>query len=64
MKEYVECDVCNSKIYFGDTFYEYDGRCGIYCSPKCFCAAVSSCKVLTMDAEQAEDHCCVVMEEH
>ena len=59
MKQYVECDNCGSKIYFGDSFYEFNGRCGVYCCAECFVVACGACKELVMDSEQAEDHCSV-----
>ena len=63
MKQYVECDVCNTKIYFGDTFYEFYGMAGVYCSPECFCKSTRCCRTLEMNAKQASDHWCEIFEE-
>ena len=35
-KDYIKCDCCGKKIFFGDVVYFYHGYCGIYCSAECY----------------------------
>lgn len=35
-KDYIKCDCCGKKIFFGETVYFYHGYCGTYCSAECF----------------------------
>ena len=35
-KDYIKCDCCGKKIFFGEMVYFYHGYCGIYCSAECY----------------------------
>ena len=55
MREYIHCDGCHNEIYLGETAFQYDGLCGIYCSAECFADAFAITRVITK--EEAENCC-------
>ena len=60
-KRYVKCDGCGNDIYLGEIAFQYDGLCGIYCSPECFSDAFATTRVIT--EEEAENCGSEVFEE-
>lgn len=61
VKNYVRCDNCDKKIYFGDEVYQHSGRCGIYCSAQCY--ADSYAETHFLFGELADECCCTIYEE-
>ena len=59
--KYVHCDCCGARIYFGNIIYQFSGRCGVYCSKRCFAESYADTDYLT--EEVAEDCMCDVFEE-
>lgn len=57
-KDYIKCDCCGKKIFFGDVVYFHNGYCGTYCSAECY--ADSWGEVAELDKELAEDNGCEV----
>lgn len=55
MAKYIKCDGCGNKIKFGETVYNYDGRCAVYCSAECFADSYGTELVLN---EYVVDNCC------
>ncbi len=53
MKEYVRCDGCDNRIYLGETAFQFEGYCGIFCSAECFCNEYARDVVITK--EEAEN---------
>lgn len=35
-KEYIKCECCGKKIFFGEMVYLHQGYCGTYCSAECY----------------------------
>ena len=61
MAKYIKCDCCGKKIEFGATVYQFNGYCGLYCSPECFTDVQADIHIL--HDELAEDCCCTVYDE-
>lgn len=57
-KDYIKCDCCGKKIFFGDVVYFHHGYCGTYCSTECY--ADSWGESAELDEELAEDNGCEV----
>ena len=57
-KDYIKCDCCGKKIFFGDVVYLHRGYCGTYCSAECYAENWGESAVL--DEILAEDNGCEV----
>ena len=61
MAKYIECDCCGKRIEFGATVYQFNGYCGLYCSPECF--SDSQADIHILDDELADDCACTVFDD-
>lgn len=57
-KDYVKCDCCGKKIFFGDVVYFHNGFCATYCSAECY--ADSWGDSAELDEELAKDNGCEI----
>jgi len=48
-RKYIKCDCCGKRIYFDDECYGMNGRCGKYCSGKCFAYAYADTIVMSYE---------------
>lgn len=55
MAKYIKCDGCGKAIKFGETVYNYDGFCAVYCSAECFADSYGTELVLN---DYVADNCC------
>ena len=66
-KEYIKCECCGKKIFFGETVYLHQGFTGTYCSAKCYAdtwgstaeldeglAKIKGCEVYTDEKRKKE----------
>lgn len=58
-KDYIKCDCCDKKIFFGDVVYfHHRGYCSAYCSAECYADSWGECAEL--DEELAKDNGCEI----
>lgn len=57
-KDYIKCDCCRKKIFFGDVVFFHHGYCGTYCSAECYADSWGESGYL--DEELAEDNGCEI----
>ena len=60
-KDYIKCDCCGKKIFFGEMVYFYHGYCGIYCSAECY--ADNWGESTELDEKLAENNGCKIYNE-
>lgn len=61
MAKYIKCDCCGKPIYFGETVYNREGYCAVYCSGDCY--ANDHADIRELDEDMADDCRCVIYDD-